>query len=69
MITNFLKNGLSSFDSLTNISNKNNNPPPKTQTTNNSQIEVEKIADELMDNLIIILNDKIGEKFDENEIR
>lgn len=57
MITNFLKNGFSSFDSIPIISSMQGSQASKTQAV---PIQLDKIVEETLSALNAILTDKLG---------
>ena len=73
MITNFLKSGFQSFESITtNIASLQNNQSPsnhKTTTQNNPPIPIQKIVDQTIAILVEILSQKLGEKIQTAEIK
>ncbi len=67
MITNFLKSGFQSFQSITtniaSLQNTQNISNNKNNTQNNNQpIPIEKIVDQTITVLVGILSEKLGEK-------
>ena len=61
MITNFFKSGLSSLES---ISNKSFSPNPAQKTNSNvtnQPLLYEKIVEDTLNALIVVLSEKIGE--------
>lgn len=69
MITNFLKSGLSSLES---ISNKSFNPNQSQKTNNtvaNQNLLYEKIVEDTLNSLLIILSEKIGESVDASQFK
>ena len=72
MITNFLKNGLSSFDSIPIISSMQNNSnaqPQKAPVIPISPAQVEKIVEQTLTVLSAVLSQRLGERVDSNEIK
>ena len=60
MITNFFKSGLSSLES---ISNKSFNPSPNQKNSSNTTqpLLYEKIVEDTLSALMVVLNERIGE--------
>ncbi len=72
MITNFLKNGLSSLESIPIISSMQTNSTtqsPKPPVITNYPVQIEKIVEQTLAVLSVILSQRLGEKVETNEIR
>jgi len=69
MITNFFKNGLSSLES---ISNKSLSYNPAQKASSNAAVQpllYEKVVEDTLNTLIVILNEKVGEPVDGSQFK
>ena len=69
MFSNFLKNGLSSLESMSIIPSMQNNPNNKNQQIVVPPPSVEKIVEHTLELLFVTLSQRIGEEISKEEMK